>query len=97
MATLKTKNWCQHLFWLKILTKFIFCPFNLKIIRFSSRLYFIHILVSQFRKAKRKLLNYSEGGRVIEWPHFINGFYSTRKIQLRSFKTLILFEKINWG
>jgi hypothetical protein len=46
---------------------------------------------------RESCLIYSERGRVIEWPHFINGFYSTRKIQLRSFKTLILFEKINWG
>jgi hypothetical protein len=97
MATLKTKNWCQCLFWLQILIKFIFCPFSLKIKRFSSKLYFIHILVPQFKRAKRKLLNYSKGERVIEWSHFINGFYLTRKVQLRSFKTLILFEKINQG
>jgi hypothetical protein len=70
----------------QILSKFIFYPFNLKIIWFGSIFYFIHISAHRSKRGERKKLNYSEENRKLLGDHIpttkiidfcVNGFYLT--------------------
>jgi hypothetical protein len=67
MTTLCFKKNYVSAFRLRILSKIIFGLFSLKIIRFGSRFYFIHILVSRFKKKEKKSLNYEEKRKYNSW------------------------------
>ena len=88
----------------RILSKFIFYPFNLKIIWFSSILYFIHISIYRSKKGERKNLNRNEENRKLLSNHIpttkiidfcVNGFYLMKGYPLMFFLNLNLSWKID--
>jgi hypothetical protein len=81
-------------FILNILSKLFLGPFIMKIIQFYLKLYFIHILISEFKKGERKLPINNKRGRKLLDDHIsttkntdlrVNKFYLMREISLKSF------------
>jgi hypothetical protein len=79
-------------FILNILSKLFLGHFIMKIIQFYLKLYFIHILISEFKEGERKLPINNKRGRKLLDDHIsttkntgVNKFYLMREISLKSF------------